>query len=139
MLRRFLPLLALLAVMPPAAAQQQQQQQQPQPEWRQSSEYDVLLRPYGFEPRVIRLEPGRPVRLRFVNSGQATLSFRAPAFFAAARLRQRDSGLQAGGAIRLAPGERRTIALVPAPGRYRVRSGNLLHRLRGMSGEIIVE
>lgn len=131
--RRILFLLAFLVALPPAQAAQQQ------PEWRQSSEYDVLLRPFGFEPRVIRLEAGRPVRLRFVNSGQASLSFRAPAFFASARLRPRDAGLGSSGVLRLAPGERRTIALVPVAGRYRVRSGNLVHRLRGMSGEIVVE
>ena len=130
---RFLLLLSLLVAMPLAGEAQQQ------PEWRQSSEYDVLLRPFGFEPRVIRLEAGRPVRLRFVNSGQASLSFRAPSFFSAARLRTRDADIVSGGAVRLAPGERRTIALVPAAGHYRVRSGNLVHRLRGMSGEIIVE
>ena len=33
----------------------------------------------------------------------------------------------------------RTIALVPAQGRYRVRSGNIIHRLLGMSAVIIVE
>ena len=129
---RILLLLALLVATPAAEAVQQ-------PEWRQSSEYDVLLRPFAFEPRVIRLEAGRPVRLRFVNSGQTGLSLRAPAFFAAARLHPRDADLIANGGLRLATGERRTIALVPAAGRYRVRSASLMHRLRGMSAEIVVE
>jgi hypothetical protein len=132
MLHRFLPLLALLLAVPAVTSAQE-------PEWRQSSEYDVLLEPFGYLPRVIRLEAGRPVRLRFVNSGQANLSLRAPAFFAAARVRSRDSDVVRGGGLRLAPGERRTIVLVPAPGRYRMRSGNLVHRLRGMSAVIIVE
>jgi hypothetical protein len=36
-------------------------------------------------------------------------------------------------------GSSREILLVPAPGRYTVRSGNLLYRLMGMSAEIVVE
>jgi uncharacterized cupredoxin-like copper-binding protein len=132
--RKMLPLLFALLVAAPLAAPAAQE-----PEWRQAGEYDVLLRPFAIEPQVIRLEAGRPVRLRFVNSGQATLSFRAPAFFAAARMRTRDADLVAGGGLRLAPGERRTIVLVPAAGRYRVRSANFIHRLRGMSAEIVVE
>lgn len=110
-----------------------------QPEWRAAPEYDVLLAPYRYEPETIRLEAGRPVKLRFVNQGQATYSFSAEDFFAAARLRSGDAEHVAGGRLRLAPGERRTIALVPARGRYRARSGNLLHRLLGMSAEIVVE
>ena len=129
--RFLLPLALLLAIAPAQAAQE--------PDWRQASEYDVLLEPFGYQPRVIRLEAGRPVRLRFVNSGQASLSFRAPDFFRSARVRSRDSDLVSGGGFRLAPGERRTIALVPVRGRYRMRSANLVHRLRGMSATIIVE
>lgn len=115
----------------PAAAQE--------PEWRTAPEHDVLLAPYRYEPDPIRLEAGRPVKLRFVNQGQATFSFSAPDFFGAARVRSGDADLVADGHFRLAPGERRTIALVPAPGRYRARSGNLVHRLLGMSVLIIVE
>jgi plastocyanin len=128
---RLLLILALLFAAAPSAAQE--------PEWRTAPEYDVLLRPFAYEPQTIRLEAGRPVKLRFVNQGQATHSFRAPAFFRAALVRSRDSDLVAGGGFRLAPGERRTIALVPARGRYHVRSANIIHRLLGMTGEIVVE
>ena len=109
-----------------------------EPEWRAASEYDVLLRPWAYEPNPIRLEAGRPVKLRFVNQGQSTHSFSAREFFRAARIRSGDNDL-ADGHFRLAPGERRTIALVPAPGRYRVRSSNIVQRLLGMSAVIIVE
>jgi urease beta subunit len=125
-----LPLAALLLAAP-ALAQE--------PEWRTAPETDVLLRAFGYEPGVIRLPANRPVRLRFVNNSRATLSFDAGRFFRAARLRSRDADLVVGGSLRLAPGERRTIALVPAPGRYRVHSGNLAHRLLGMRATIIVE
>ena len=134
-MRRLLTIAAALAIAVPLGAPAAAQE----PEWRQSSEYDVLLRPYAFEPKTIRLEADRPVRLRFVNSGQAPLSFRAPGFFRAARVRSEDADVVAGGAIHLAPGERRTIVLVPRAGRYRMRGANLMHRLLGMGGRIIVE
>jgi plastocyanin len=130
-MRRLLLLLSLCFLAGPAAAQE--------PEWRAAPEYDVLLRPWAYEPNPIRLEAGRPVRLRFVNQGQATHSFSAGEFFRSARVRSRDSDGLGDGEFRLRPGERRTIALVPAPGRYRVRSANIIHRLLGMSAEIIVE
>ncbi|HEX8655000.1 MAG TPA: hypothetical protein VF693_07245 [Allosphingosinicella sp.] len=110
-----------------------------EPEWRRSADFDVLLKPYAYEPRELRLQAGRPVRLRFVNSGQRALSFSAPAFFRAARVRSGDRDDLADGSFRLAAGERRTILLVPAAGRYRMRSSSLFHRLLGMSGRIVVE
>jgi hypothetical protein len=124
----------LLAV--PAAAQRQEARQ---PEWRTAIEADVLLHPFRYEPRTIRLVAGRPVVLRFVNDGFANLSFRAPRFFAASLIRRSDRRHVRNGGLRLRPGERVSIALVPAPGRYSARSGYLLHRLRGMTARIIVE
>lgn len=112
---------------------------QPEPEWRAASEEQVLLRPFAYEPQQIRLAAGQPVKLNFVNNSRATLSASAPGFFRAARVRARDAGAVAGGHILLRPGERRTVALVPAPGRYRVRSANVLHRALGMSAQILVE
>ena len=129
-MRLVLLLLALL-VAGPAAAQQ--------PEWRAANEYDVLMRPYAYEPAPIRLAAGRPVKLRFLNPGRATYTFAAEDFFRSARIRPGDAELVPDGQVRLGPGEQRVIALVPAPGRYRARSGNFLHRLLGMSTEIIVE
>jgi hypothetical protein len=113
--------------------------QPPEPEWRTAVEYDVLLRPWAYEPRIIRLPAGRPVRLLFVNQSPATMAFGARSFFRASRLRPRDDDIVARGGFRLAPGESREVALVAPPGRYRARSFNLLHRLLGMSAEIVVE
>ena len=129
-MRRLLLALVLLAA--PAAAQRE-------PEWRTAPEYDVLLRPFAYEPREIRLVAGRPVRLRFVNAGRATHSFSARAFFRAAQLRAGDGDLVRTGLFRLAPGERRTIALVPARGRYAVRSANVAQWALGMRAVIVVE
>jgi plastocyanin len=124
--------LAALALAAPAAGQRE-------PEWRSAPEAQILLRPFAFEPALIRLEAGRPVKLHFVNNSRATLSVSAPAFFRAARIRGREARSVADGHFRVAPGERRIVALVPAPGRYRLRSFNALHRLLGMSAEILVE
>src|SRR3954471_11132307 len=107
-MRLLLPLLAFLLAAPAAA--------QPEPEWRTAQEYDVLLRPWAYEPKLIRLPAGRPVRLYFVNQSQATMAFGARAFFGEARLRPRDADIVARGGFRLAPGETRAVDLVAAPG-----------------------
>lgn len=110
-----------------------------QPEWRQSVHHEVLLDAYDYEPRTILLEAGRPARLRFVNGGRSTMAFSAKRFFREAEVRSGDADLIQDGTLRLRPGERRIVVLVPAPGRYHVRSTNLLHRLLGMTGKIVVE
>ena len=122
-----LPLALLLAA--PAAAQ----------EWRMAPEYDVQLSAYDIQPRDIRLRAGEPVRLRFVNNSNQRLTFSAGAFFRSARMRRRDSSMVRGGAVSVPPLSTRTVVLVPRPGRYRAQGANLLHRLLGMSGRIIVE
>ena len=126
-MRMFLPLVLLLAS--PAAAQ----------EWRMAPEYDVQLSTYDIEPGEIRLKAGEPVRLRFVNNSNQGLAFAAGDFFRSAQLRRRDAALVKGGAVKVPPLSTRTIVLVPRPGRYRAEGANLLHRLLGMSGRIIVE
>lgn len=110
-----------------------------EPEWRTAVEYPVLLRPWAYEPKLIRLPADRPVRLYFVNQSPAAMTFGAREFFRAARLRPRDRDIVDHGGFRLAPGERRAVDLVAPPGRYRARSFILLHRLLGMSAEILVE
>ena len=130
-MRLWLLLATFLFIASPAAAQE--------PEWAIAREYDVLMLPFDYEPRPIRLAAGEPVKLRFINQGRATLSFSARPFFRAARIRSGDAEHVADGEVEVAPGEQRVIALVPAPGRYRARSSNFIHRLLGMSAEIIVE
>jgi hypothetical protein len=131
-MRAILFAFAALLLAAPAAAQRQ-------PEWRTAIEADILLHPFRYEPRTIRLAAGRPVLLRFVNNGRAWLSFHAPRFFAAALIRRGDRRHVRRGGFRLAPGERLSIALVPARGHYRAHSGYLFHRLRGMTARIVVE
>jgi plastocyanin len=127
MRRLLLPLALLLAA--PAAAQ----------DWRMAPEYDVLLTTYDIQPGEIRLKAGEPVRLRFVNTTNQGLTFSAGGFFRSAQLRRRDSSLVQGGSIVVPPLSTRTVVLVPKAGRYKANGANLLHRLLGMSGKIIVE
>ncbi|HEX6374974.1 MAG TPA: hypothetical protein VFZ91_04570 [Allosphingosinicella sp.] len=128
-MRRLLLSLAFLLLASPAAAQ----------EWRMAPEYDVLLTAYDIEPGEIRLKAGEPVRLRFVNNSNQGLSFAAGDFFRSAQLRRRDAATVKGGSIDVPPLSTRTVVLVPKPGRYKAAGANLLHRLLGMSGRIIVE
>ena len=128
-MRRLFALLALALLAGSAAAQ----------EWRQAPEYDVLLTSYDIVPETIRLEAGKPVRLRFVNNSNQSHEFSARGFFRTAQLRGRDARLVADGSLEVGPLSTETIALVPKAGRYRVSSGNLLHRLLGMTGKIVVE
>lgn len=102
-------------------------------------EYDVLLSTYDIQPGEIRLKAGEPVRLRFVNTSNQGLTFSAGGFFRAAQLRRRDSAIVRGGAVAVPALSTRTIVLVPKAGRYKAQGANLLHRLLGMSGRIIVE
>jgi plastocyanin len=127
--RLLLPIALMLAV--PAAAAE--------PEWRSARSFDVLLMPYDYDPATIRLAAGEPVRLNFINQGQTRFSFSAEDFFRAAQVRSGDAQYVIDGRVELAPGERRTIALVPAAGRYGARSHNVYHRVMGMRAEIIVE
>jgi hypothetical protein len=128
-MRRLLCLLSLIALAAPAPAQ----------EWRMAPEYDVLLTSYDIVPETIRLEADEPVRLRFVNNSNQRLTFFARSFFRSAKLRRRDAELVSDGVIELGPLSTETIVLVPKAGRYKVRSGNFLHRLLGMSGTVVVE
>ncbi len=129
MYRVVLPLILILGAVPAAAA----------PEWRQSRDYEVRIADMDFEPQTIRLKAGEPVRLRLVNISEASHSFSAGGFFSRAQLRNRDKRLVSGGSVTVPAGDVREVLLVPAAGRYRARCGNLLHRILGMSSEIVVE
>lgn len=130
---RRLFLLFVLLIAAPAAAQDR-----PQPDWRQAVEQQVLVKVGGYEPDPLRLEAGKPTRLVFYNNSRARLSLHAGNFFANAYIRSGDSELVTDGGMELAPGETRSVTLVPTEGRYRIRSRSWLRRLAGMSAMIIV-
>lgn len=129
MRRLFLPVLLILATAPAAAA----------PDWRRSRDYEVRLSNMDIEPQRMQFKAGEPVRLRLVNISETSHSFSAGAFFSRAQLRNRDKKLVSGGSVNVPAGDVREIVLVPAAGRYRARCGNLVHRMLGMSSEIVVE
>lgn len=128
-MRRWLTMIALLALAGPAAAQ----------EWRMAPEYDVLLTSWEIQPQVIRLKAGEAVRLRFVNNSGQTHRFMAGDFFRNAELRPHDRNLVRGGTIRVPPFDDETIALVPRAGRYKVSGDNVFRRVLGMSATIVVQ
>lgn len=123
-------IMPLLLIASPAAAA---------PDWRQARDYEVRLSGNDIEPRRIELRAGEPVRLRLVNISETGHSFSASGFLSRAQLRGRDRRWISGGSIAVPAGEVREVVLVPAPGRYRARCGNILHRILGMSSEIIVQ
>jgi uncharacterized cupredoxin-like copper-binding protein len=125
-----LPILLALALAPAAA---------PAQDWRQSREHELVVSNFDISPGEIRLRAGEPVRLRLINRSDRGHSLSAPALFAAAKLRNRDKASMSGGSVNVGAGEVRELLLVPAPGRYKLRSGNFLYRLLGMSSEIVVE
>lgn len=129
LMRRLITYLAAALLAGPALAQ----------EWRTAPEYDVLLTSYDIVPGTIRLKAGEPVRLRFVNNSNQRHIFWARGFFRASQLRRRDARLVADGRLEVPPLATETIVLVPRAGRYRVSSGNFLHRMLGMTGKIVVE
>ena len=128
-MRRLILICLLFAFAGPAAAQ----------EWLRAPEYDVLLSSYDIVPETIHLKAGEPVRLRFVNNSQQSHDFSAKGFFRSAQMRREDAELVRGGTLRVEPLSTRTIALVPRAGRYRAGSRNIIHRLLGFTGTILVE
>src|SRR5687768_14145076 len=84
---------------------------------------------FAYRPTPIVLRAGRPVTLQFVNRGQGSHDFTAPAFFRSARIL---SGQVPRGSIGLRGGQSASITLVPAAGRYRVHCGRPFHKMMGM-------
>ena len=95
----------------------------------------IYIDSYRFAPNPLRLIAGKPVRLEFVNQSGQSHDFTAPQFFAASRIL---AGNPAGGEVELRGGERATVDLVPAAGRYKVHCSHFFHAQLGMRATIIV-
>lgn len=95
----------------------------------------VTLYSYGYQPNPIRLAAGRAVTLHFVNGARNRHDFTAPDFFGSARIL---SGSAPAGKVDLARGQSRSVTLIPAAGRYRVRCARPFHKLLGMSATVVV-
>jgi plastocyanin len=113
---------ALLIPSPPVAAQPARMQ--------------VQVWSYGFLPRPIRLVAGRPVTLTFVNLSDMGHDFKAPAFFAHARI---VAGAAPEGEVDLAPRQSQSVTLIPARGMYQAHCSHFFHKQLGMEDLIVVE
>lgn len=109
------------------------------PQWRRARTVEIRVDSFAFSPATVRLEADRPARLLLVNQGEQDHRVSSAAFFAGARIHPRHAARAGGGTVAVRAGEVVEVALVPRAGRYRLRSRNLLYRVLGMSGEIIVE
>jgi plastocyanin len=125
---RFAAIVASAALAVPALAQ---------PEWGRAPRVEVKLDSFSYTPSSIHLRAGQPVVLHLVNVSSGGHDFDAPAFFAAASLRE--PGAVERGRIELAGHESRDIALVPRAGRYALKCTHAFHKMFGMSGEIVVD
>lgn len=130
-MKHLLVVAATLATVTSAAAQESDRDHTPV--------VQVELSSFRFDPSHIRLHSDQPVILRLVNTSGGGHNFRAPEFFAAARVRDLDRPLLRKGAIEVPGGTKKEILLVPAAGSYRLKCTHTFHSALGMSGRIIVE
>jgi len=121
--RLSLVLVCALAAFAPAAAQA-------------PARVTIYLDSYRFAPSPLHLAARKPVRLEFVNRSGKSHDFTAPSFFGASRIL---AGNPAGGEVDLRGGERASVELVPAAGRYKVHCSHFLHAQLGMRATILVE
>jgi uncharacterized cupredoxin-like copper-binding protein len=109
----------------------------PTADWARAEPVAVRLLDYRFEPAEIVLEHGKLYRLRLENPGKEQHEFTAPAFFAAARVRDAARVLSHGGDVVVAPRTTREVELVAPPaGSYELICAD--HDWAGMTGRIVV-
>jgi uncharacterized cupredoxin-like copper-binding protein len=107
-------------------------------DWGMAKTVTVKLTDFDFTPGDLTFAAGQPVKLVLVNDGSGLHDFSAPAFFAAAALRQ-GSAAPAGGKVGVAKGQSAEIDLVPGgPGKYPLTCTEFLHDMLGMTGTIAV-
>lgn len=95
----------------------------------------ITLGSHFYTPNPIHLAGGVPVRLMFFNRSGKTHDFKAPTFFASARML---SGAAPGGEVELKKGRGTVIDLVPMRGTYKVHCSQPFHSMLGMHGRIVV-
>jgi plastocyanin len=97
---------------------------------------NVEVNSFYFTPKPIRLHPGQPVTLNFINRSNSSHDFTAKKFFAASHI---TSGAAPEGEIDLKGHETKSITLVPAAGTYSAHCSHFMHATMGMTEEIIVQ
>ena len=107
-------------------------------DWNAAKTVTVKMTDFDFTPAAVDFEAARPVKLVLVNNGTDRHDFAAPAFFAAAALRQ-GTLAPAGGSVLVEEGKSAELDLVPgAPGKYPLTCTEFLHEMFGMTGAITV-
>jgi len=124
-----LRLLAFLFCLAPAAGQAQA------PDWAHAQRVEVRLSSFDFTPSTLHLRAGRPVVLHLVNAGSGGHDFTAPAFFAAARVRN----AMGKGSVEVGGHRSVDVALVPRAGNYPLKCSHAFHKTFGMTGRIVVD
>jgi uncharacterized cupredoxin-like copper-binding protein len=132
------PLLVLGACASHPAAPDHMQVAATSIDWGAAKTMTVKLTDFDFTPSDLNFEAAQPVKLMLVNDGSGVHDFSAPAFFAAASLRQ-GSTAPAGGKVSVAKGQSAEIDLVPGTaGKYPLTCTEFLHDMLGMTGTITV-
>ncbi|MCY7338840.1 MAG: cupredoxin domain-containing protein [Sphingomonas bacterium] len=96
----------------------------------------IDLSSFAFAPSVIRLRAGEPVTLRLNNSSDSVHDFTSRLFFDSASAVRGDVRR---GKVTLKGRQSATVQLTPAAGTYTLTCSRFTHKMRGMSGTIIVE
>ena len=110
-----------------------------QTNWQAAPRVDVTLANFKFTPATIHLHAGQPVVLHLVNTAGGGHDFSAPKFFASANVRPQDRAAIDQGSVEVGSHQSRDIALVPTAGHYKLKCSHTMHKMFGMSGEIVVD
>jgi uncharacterized cupredoxin-like copper-binding protein len=107
-------------------------------DWSHAQPINVLMVENSFIPERLTFRHGMPYQLHLENHGKELHEFTAPAFLAAAIVRDPRMLSNGGQEIVLQPGTSVDVDLVPLkPGTYNLTCAD--HDWDGMTGEIIVE
>jgi uncharacterized cupredoxin-like copper-binding protein len=107
-------------------------------DWSHAQPINVLMVENSFIPERLTFRHGMPYQLHLENHGKELHEFTAPAFLAAAIVRDPRMLSNGGQEIVLQPGTSVDVDLVPLkPGAYNLTCAD--HDWDGMTGEIIVE
>jgi len=110
----------------------------PRDAWSDARRVDVIMVDNRFEPNRLTLRHGVAYVLHLENRGTDLHEFTAPAFFAAARLRDPARLANGGQDVVVQPGASADITLVPEQaGHFDLTCAD--HDWDGMTGEIVVE
>jgi len=109
-------------------------------DWSRAETVTITLSSFAYAPETIRLQRGRPYRLRFVNAADGGHNFVAREFFEAATIAPEDRSRVDEGMVELGGGRSADVrVMIARPGDYNVHCSHFLHTTFGMSGAIVVE